>query len=307
VYKRQDQASRLRDRLLSVGDTSGLAQLEAGLARLKAGLTNAASGLDIREARAGYADLASQLNRTAREAERLRAVSVSATRSQEEASNAARLHAAQIDALRSKYDSTYRISKQYEASLAEIQQLENAGALSAARAAQAREQAASSLLAAGNAAEQYAGKARVSGHQTAYMAAQLNDISVMMASGQSPLTLALQQGTQLSQMFTQMGNKAQILSGIKAGLLSVVSPVSLLTIGFIFLSATAAQAASSIAGAMSSAGGGVMDREEALDNLRASTDRARDAASRTRDWATLREEYGPVSYTHLTLPTTPYV
>lgn len=61
-----DQASRLRDRLLSVGDTQGLAKLEAGLAHLRTSLTNATSGLDVREARAAYADLASELNRTSR-------------------------------------------------------------------------------------------------------------------------------------------------------------------------------------------------------------------------------------------------
>ncbi|TMV06980.1 hypothetical protein FGK63_12750 [Ruegeria sediminis] len=244
-----DQASRLRDRLLSVGDTSGLAKLEAGLDRLRAGLTNATSGLDVRAARAGYADLASELNRTARESERLRAEAIAAARAEEEAANAARSHAAQLDALRAKYDSTYRISRQYEAQLAEIQTLENAGALSASRAAQAREQAAQSLLAAGNAADVYAGKARVSGHQTAYMAAQLNDVGVMLAAGQSPLILAVQQGTQISQMLNQMGDRASMLGTLRAGFMSMINPVSLATIGIIAGGAALAQWAISAFGA----------------------------------------------------------
>lgn len=40
---------------------------------------------------------------------------------------------------------------------------------------------------------------------TANLAAQFNDIGVMLASGQSPLILALQQGTQVNQVLGQMG------------------------------------------------------------------------------------------------------
>lgn len=69
-----DQASRLRDRLLSLDDSASLSRLDAGLAKLRSGLIAATSGIDVREARASYSDLASELNRTAREAERLRAI-----------------------------------------------------------------------------------------------------------------------------------------------------------------------------------------------------------------------------------------
>lgn len=228
-----DQASRLRDRLLSVGDTAGLARLEAGLGNLRSSLISATSGLDIREARAGYADLASELNRTAREAERLNAISISAARAEEAAANAAQTHAAALERLRSAHDPLFASSKRYEAALREIQTLEDAGAMSAASAAEARHRAAQSMFAAGGAADAYAAKARVSGHETAYLAAQFNDIGMMLAAGQSPLMLALQQGTQVSQLLNQMGGRAAILRGLASGFMSMVNPISLATIGTI--------------------------------------------------------------------------
>jgi len=256
-----DQASRLRDRLLSVGDTQGLARLEAGLDRLKVSLTNATSGLDVREARAAYADLASELNRTARESERLRAESIAAARAEEAAASAANDRAAALSRLRAAHDPLYANSQRYEQALREIQQLEDAGAMSAARAAQARETASQSLLAAGNAATVYAGKARVSGMHTANMAAQFNDIGVMLASGQSPLLLAVQQGTQVSQVLNMMGDRASILSTLKSGFASMINPVSLATIGIIAGGAALAQWAMS-----------AFDAEDATESLKRQLD-----------------------------------
>ena len=67
---------------------------------------------------------------------------------------------------------------------------------------------------------------------TANLASQFNDIGVMMAAGQSPLQLALQQGTQISQLFAGASLGATI-RGIGSAMLSVISPVSLVTIGMI--------------------------------------------------------------------------
>lgn len=283
-----DQASRLRDRLLSVGDTTGLAKLEAGLDRLRTSLTNATSGLDVREARAAYADLASELNRTARESERLRAESIAAARAEEDAANAARSHATALSRLRAAHDPLYANSQRYEQALREIQTLEDAGALSASRAAMAREQASQSLLAASAANTRYAATAQTSTFHTANMAAQFNDIGVMLASGQSPLLLAVQQGTQVSQVLNQMGNRASMLSTLRAGFASMVNPVSLVTIGVIALGAAAVQA-------LGDAIPPTVTFKDALDDLNESIDKARSTAGRTSDYAALREEYGALT------------
>lgn len=82
--------------------------------------------------------------------------------------------------------------------------------------------------------------------QTANVAAQFQDIGVQLASGQSPFLIALQQGTQLS---AALGNERGLkgtLSTLAAGFASVISPVSLLTIGVIALGGLGVQALTSM-------------------------------------------------------------
>ncbi|KJS40312.1 MAG: hypothetical protein VR71_23690 [Roseovarius sp. BRH_c41] len=288
-----DQASRLRDRLLSVGDTAGLAQLEAGLNRLRTSLVNATSGLDVREARAGYADLASELNRTARESERLRAETIQVANAQEQATREAEQRTAALNRLRAAHDPLFANSQRYETALREIQTLESAGALSAGRAALAREQASQSLLAASSANTAYARTAQTSNFHTANMAAQFNDIGVMLASGQSPLILAVQQGTQISQVLNQMGSRASILSTLRAGFASMVSPVSLLTIGVIAGGAALIQWAAGALGASEetqSFSDALSAADSAISTLRSATD-----ALAGGNLERLREQYGAVN------------
>jgi hypothetical protein len=61
------------------------------------------------------------------------------------------------------------------------------------------------------------------------VAAQLQDIAITSAMGQSALTIALQQGTQLSAVFGQTG-AAGAVATLRAALGSLISPVSLITI-----------------------------------------------------------------------------
>lgn len=252
-----DQASRLRDRLLSVGDTNGLARLEAGLSGLRSSLINATSGIDVREARAGYADLASQLNRTARESERLRAESISTLRAQEEASRAAATQAAQLEALALKYNPLRANSRAYAESLDEVNRAEQAGVLTSQLAEQARTRAAQSLLATSAASDRFTTSAHANGAAISNVSAQFQDIGVMMAAGQNPFQLALQQGTQLSAVLNQMGGKAGVLKTLAAGFGQMVNPISLVTIGVIL-------AGSAIVNWMTSGGEATKTFEEAI-------------------------------------------
>lgn len=77
--------------------------------------------------------------------------------------------------------------------------------------------------------------------QTANLTAQLNDIGVMLAAGQSPLQLAVQQGTQINQVFAQMGGGKAALKGIASAAISMINPLSLATIGIIAGSAALLQ------------------------------------------------------------------
>ncbi|QWY83147.1 tail tape measure protein [Rhizobium phage RHph_X2_24] len=72
------------------------------------------------------------------------------------------------------------------------------------------------------------------------IAAQFNDIGVQLAGGTSPFLIALQQGTQLNQMLGGMGLGATVRA-LGGAFLSLLNPVSLLTIGVIALGGTAIQ------------------------------------------------------------------
>src|SRR5690606_22375274 len=75
---------------------------------------------------------------------------------------------------------------------------------------------------------------------TANVAAQFQDIGVTALAGQNWMQIALQQGTQLSAVLGNQG-VAGAASMVKGALLSVVSPVSLLTIGITGLTAVGLQ------------------------------------------------------------------
>lgn len=72
----------------------------------------------------------------------------------------------------------------------------------------------------------------------ANLAAQFNDIGVSLASGQSPLLVAIQQGTQIGQVLGPMG-AAGAAQALGSAFLSLLSPVNLLTIGTLALGGAA--------------------------------------------------------------------
>lgn len=70
---------------------------------------------------------------------------------------------------------------------------------------------------------------KIAAGQIGNLTAQFNDIGVMMAAGQNPFQLAIQQGTQISQVIGPMGAAGAVKS-LKAGLMGMVNPISIITI-----------------------------------------------------------------------------
>ncbi|KAA0689859.1 hypothetical protein DTW90_30675 [Neorhizobium sp. P12A] len=146
----------------------------------------------------------------------------------------------QLEQLRAKYNPLYAAITQYKAAVAEIKTANGIGAISAdemTTAIQRQRQAALASIDAikkRNAAvvDTPAAKAGSNHFQTANIAAQFQDIAVQSALGQSPLQIALEQGTQLSSAFGESG-AAGAVKALGAGFLSLVSPVSLVTIGLV--------------------------------------------------------------------------
>ncbi|NZD50544.1 M15 family metallopeptidase [Rhizobium leguminosarum] len=148
----------------------------------------------------------------------------------------------ELERLRARYSPLFATINQYKTAVADIKRAHAIGAISAdemATAISKERQAAlastaaikgrNAALAAAPAQRQNAG----GGFQTANIAAQFQDIAVSLQGGSKPLTVALQQGTQLSSVLATMGSGKQIIAGLGAAFASLVSPVSLVTIGLI--------------------------------------------------------------------------
>lgn len=103
---------------------------------------------------------------------------------------------------------------------------------------------------------------------TANIAAQFQDIGVTAAMGMNPLQIALQQGTQLSMVFEQMKGTGQSAGAALLGAFtSIISPLSLLTIGAVAASAAALQYFSTWKKEGKSLDGALTDHEKAIRNI----------------------------------------
>lgn len=90
-------------------------------------------------------------------------------------------------------------------------------------------------------ARRYQNAMRSSTVQTSNLAAQLNDIGVQLAGGQSPFLIALQQGTQINQALGSGVGARGAVSALAGAFTSLLSPVSLATIAIIGLGGEAIQ------------------------------------------------------------------
>ncbi|NNU59724.1 phage tail length tape measure family protein [Ochrobactrum soli] len=162
------------------------------------------------------------------------------TKASKEWSGALSQQGAELEKLRTKYNPIYAAIKQYQASVVSIQQANRLGAISAdemTSAIQRERRAALDSISAIKQRNNAVASGRNSGgpsrFNTANIAAQFQDIAVTSAMGMSPIQIALQQGTQLSAVFNEMGKGRDVIKGIGAAFASIVSPVSLVTIGVI--------------------------------------------------------------------------
>jgi hypothetical protein len=163
-----------------------------------------------------------------------------------------------------------------------------------------------SQIAAGAArVNQYATQVRSAGAHTANLGAQFNDIGVMLAAGQSPLMLAVQQGTQINQVLQQVGTTGrERLGALAAAFTSLISPANLATFGIIAGGAALVQWGIAALGAESEAVK-FSDQLDALNELMTEADRVTDilqmsifelrnvygeAAERVRDFAIAQAE-----------------
>lgn len=175
------------------------------------------------------------------------------TRGAKEWSGALADQGKELERLRARYSPLFATINNYKSAVADIKRAHAIGAISAnemTSAIQRERQAALASTAAikgrnaALAATPRGGSAQ--GFQTANIAAQFQDIAVTSAMGMNPLQIALQQGTQLSSVLSTMGNGRQVVAGLAAAFTSLISPVSLVTIGLVAGGAAAIQYFSSL-------------------------------------------------------------
>lgn len=89
-------------------------------------------------------------------------------------------------------------------------------------------------------AKRFQGAMKTSNIQTGNLAAQLNDIGVQLAGGQSPFLIAIQQGTQINQVLGGQGARG-VVAGLAGAFGSLINPIGLATIATIALGGAAIQ------------------------------------------------------------------
>lgn len=151
-------------------------------------------------------------------------------------------HGAALDAPRARYNPLFAASRQYEIELREIAEAERLGAISAMEAAAARTRASAALAPVPNQLRQVGASSQTAAAYAGQLTFQLNDIGMMMAMGQSPFMLMVQQGPQVTQVFDQMRRSGMAIGPAIAGAFtSMLNPVSLATMAVIGIGAAAVQ------------------------------------------------------------------
>ena len=149
----------------------------------------------------------------------------------------AKQYGGEIQSLAAKYNPALSAVYQYQQAQLEVNRAVALGVLTQQQADAALERTAAQLRATAAASQQFGAAQKQTGAYTANVFAQLNDIGVMMAAGQNPFQLALQQGTQLNQVWASMGKEGKTLSGVygalRSAVVSMISPMNLLTLGVI--------------------------------------------------------------------------
>jgi tetratricopeptide (TPR) repeat protein len=151
-------------------------------------------------------------------------------------------HGLALDGLRAKYNPLFAASRQYEQELRDIAEAERLGAISAMEATAARERAAQAMAPIPGQLGRVGASSQAAAAHMAQLGYQVNDIAMMMAAGQSPFLLMMQQGPQVAQVFGQMRLSGMAIGPAIAGAFGMMlNPVSLATLAIIGFGAAAVQ------------------------------------------------------------------
>lgn len=132
---------------------------------------------------------------------------------------------------------------------------------------------------------------RLASHEVGNLAAQLSDIGVSLASGQSPFTVMIQQGAQISQIMGDRGVRG-IVGALGQGLLSLINPTTLALGGIVAAGYAASFAIDALTGDSEDLNDVLDESKQLTDDLTRSMDGAgkgaENFAQQIREVATLQ-------------------
>ncbi len=191
------------------------------------------------------------------------------------ATEEAQRYQAALDQVRASYNPLFAVSRQYEQQLRQIDEAEGMNAISARETAAARDRAAQALAPMPGHIARVGASSQAAAAHMAQLGYQFNDIGMMLAAGQSPFMLMMQQGPQVTQVFDNMkASGMSVGASIKSALLNMVSPMNLVTMGAIALGAYAVQALMNMGEETKSAEDAVKDLSSSVGEFRENSRRS---------------------------------
>lgn len=127
------------------------------------------------------------------------------------------------DALRAQIDPLGAAQKKLNAEIAEANTLYKAGAITAKEQAAAHALAQQHYQATARSLGSVGGQSRLTAAQLTNLSYQLNDVFVSLASGQPPLMVLIQQGSQIAQVMGPVGVTGT-LKGVAQAIAAIVTP-----------------------------------------------------------------------------------
>lgn len=155
-------------------------------------------------------------------------------KAERDAAQADKIASERREAARREFIPLYAASKQYEAALNRLNDAERAGDISATQHAAALSELNASYQRSAAAAQRFGQSQELARHHVANLSFQLNDIGMMMALGQNPFMLMMQQGPQVAQIIGQMNQEGRKLGPTLAGAFSMfLNPTTAVTLALV--------------------------------------------------------------------------
>lgn len=182
----------------------------------------------------------------------------------------------ELDRLRAKFNPVFAASKRYEQELNELNRAHKVGAINASEHGAALTALNARYQATGTAAATMGAQSRMAQQHARNLAFQFQDIGTMLAAGQSPFMLLAQQ---LPQVTMYGGRLTGVMGALKSSLAGLISPLGLVTTGFV-LAASAAISYFSSGSEAKTLTDALDNHTSALDKVRGMYGRAGSAADR---------------------------